>query len=70
MTIRTGGRAVAALMVALAASMAHASGGFWPTVNQGETAVLYCFAFLYMAARGSGRWSVDGMRQAAPAPRR
>lgn len=56
--------------MAAAYFMAHASGGFWPTVNQGETAVLYCFAFLYMAARGSGRWSVDGMRQGAPAPRR
>ena len=55
--------------MAAAYFMAHASGGFWPTVNQGETAVLYCFAFLYMAARGSGRVSLDGMRQGAPAPR-
>ena len=50
--------------------MAHASGGFWPLVNKGEAAVLYCFAFLYMAARGSGRFSIDGMRRGAPAPRR
>ena len=56
--------------MAAAYFIGHASGGFWPTVNQGEMAVLYCFAFLYMAARGSGRWSVDGMRRGAPAPRR
>ena len=56
--------------MAAAYFMAHASAGFWPTVNKGELAVLYCFAFLYMAARGSGRWSVDGMRRGAPAPRR
>jgi len=48
--------------MAAAYFIAHAKGGFWPVVNQGEMAVLYCFAFLYMAARGSGRWSVDGMR--------
>lgn len=47
--------------MAVAYFMGHASGGFWPLVNQGEMAVLFCFAFLYMAARGSGRWSVDGL---------
>lgn len=31
-----------------------------PLVNKGELAVLYCFLFLYVAARGSGIWSVDG----------
>jgi len=31
-------------------------------VNHGEAAVLYCFAFLYIAARGSGIWSVDALR--------
>ena len=49
--------------MAVAYFYAHAKGGFWPLVNQGEMAVLYCFAFLYMAARGSGRYSVDGMRR-------
>jgi putative oxidoreductase len=52
--------------MAVAYFMAHAPGGFWPVVNKGETAVLYCFAFLYMAARGSGRWSIDGMRTRRP----
>ena len=56
--------------MAAAYFIAHAKGGFWPTVNQGEMAVLYCFAFLYMAARGSGRWSVDGMRRGSTAAAR
>jgi putative oxidoreductase len=54
--------------MAVAYFMAHASGGFWPLVNKGEAAVLYCFAFLYMAARGSGRFSIDGMRRGTTAP--
>ena len=36
--------------------------GFFPTVNQGELAVLYCFAFLYVACKGSGTWSLDTRR--------
>jgi len=38
---------------------AHAPNGFWPIVNHGELAVVYCFVFLYIASRGSGRLSVD-----------
>jgi putative oxidoreductase len=57
---------IASGMMAVAYFMAHAPGGFWPVVNKGEAAVLYCFAFLYMAARGSGRWSIDGMRTRRP----
>jgi putative oxidoreductase len=34
---------------------------FWPVQNQGQVAVLYCFIFLYMAARGGGDWSLDAM---------
>ena len=41
--------------------MVHAPGGFWPIVNKGELAVLYCFVFLYIAFRGSGRLSVDAL---------
>jgi putative oxidoreductase len=48
--------------MAVAYFMVHASTHWWPVVNHGEAAVLYCFAFLYMAARGSGIWSVDAMR--------
>jgi putative oxidoreductase len=39
----------------------HAPGGFWPIVNKGELAVLYCFVFLYVAFRGSGRMSLDAL---------
>jgi putative oxidoreductase len=39
----------------------HAPRGFWPTLNMGELAVLYCFVFLYFAAAGPGPWSVDAL---------
>jgi len=45
--------------MAVAYFMAHAPQGALPIQNQGELAVLYCFLFLYMAARGSGIWSID-----------
>jgi len=44
--------------MAVAYFMVHFKDGFWPIENKGETAVLYCFAFLYIAARGAGPWSV------------
>jgi putative oxidoreductase len=34
---------------------------FWPAVNKGELALLYAFVFLYFAARGPGKLSVDGL---------
>jgi putative oxidoreductase len=37
----------------------HAKDGTWPIQNQGMPAVLFCFIFLYMAARGGGDWSLD-----------
>jgi len=45
--------------MAVAYFMVHFRQGFWPVQNQGELAVLYCFVFLYMAARGGGRYSLD-----------
>lgn len=39
---------------------AHAPRGLVPLQNGGELAVLYCFVFLYIAARGNGIWSVQG----------
>jgi len=39
----------------------HAPGGFWPILNRGELAALYSFLFLYIAARGGGGVSVDGL---------
>ncbi|HEY7575317.1 MAG TPA: DoxX family protein [Thermoanaerobaculia bacterium] len=38
------------------------SQSFFPIVNKGELAVLYCFLFLFIACRGAGRWSVDAVR--------
>jgi putative oxidoreductase len=45
--------------MAFAYFMAHAPNGFWPVLNHGEPAVLYCFIFLYLTAAGGGNWSVD-----------
>ena len=41
----------------------HQKDGFWPIQNHGEMAVLFCFIFLFMAARGGGELSVDGLRK-------
>jgi len=49
-------------MMAAAYFMAHASKGFFPILNGGELAVLYCWAFLVIAAKGPGIWSVDAAR--------
>jgi len=46
-------------MMAVAYFMVHAPGGFWPIVNQGELAVLYCFVFLFLSVAGGGVWSAD-----------
>jgi putative oxidoreductase len=48
--------------MAAAYFMVHQPRGGWPIENQGELAVVYCFAFLYIAARGAGLWSVDATR--------
>jgi putative oxidoreductase len=45
--------------MAFAYFMAHAPNGFWPALNHGEPAVLFCFIFLYLAAAGGGNWAVD-----------
>lgn len=45
--------------MAVAYFMAHAPQSFWPVLNQGEAAVLYCFVFLYLSAAGGGPWSLD-----------
>ncbi len=39
--------------------------GFFPIPNMGELAIIYCFAFLYLAAAGAGPWSVDRLRNDA-----
>ena len=45
--------------------MAHGTQAFFPIVNQGDLAIMYCFAFLFISAQGSGTWSVDEARGAA-----
>jgi putative oxidoreductase len=49
-------------MCAVAYFVAHATRGFFPLLNGGELAALYCFVFLYLAAAGPGPWSVDAAR--------
>jgi putative oxidoreductase len=48
-------------MMAVAYFMAHAPQGFYPLLNGGELAALYCFAFLYLSAAGGGPWSLDAI---------
>jgi putative oxidoreductase len=45
--------------MAVAYFMAHAPKGFFPTLNGGQLAILFCFVFLYLAIAGGGEWSVD-----------
>jgi putative oxidoreductase len=45
--------------MAVAYFKAHAPRGLFPVQNGGELAVLFCFLFLYIAARGSGKWGVS-----------
>jgi putative oxidoreductase len=45
--------------MAFAYFIGHAPQGFFPLVNHGEGAVLYCFIFFYIAFAGGGAWSVD-----------
>ena len=47
--------------MAVAYFYAHAPRGFFPMLNMGEGAILYCFVFLYIFFAGPGPWSVDAM---------
>ena len=49
--------------MAFAYFMSHAPRGFFPILNNGEVAVLYCFLFLYFAVAGGGAWSIDQLRR-------
>ncbi len=40
----------------------HAPQSFWPIVNNGVNAALYCFVWLYFSAAGPGPWSLDAKR--------
>lgn len=48
--------------MAIAYFMAHASRGFYPALNGGEAAILFCFIFLYLFFAGAGAWSVDSRK--------
>jgi putative oxidoreductase len=50
-------------LMAVAYFTAHASQGFWPILNRGELAVLYCFVFLLLWATGAGAFSLDALRR-------
>ena len=57
-------RAVAFLLsgeMAVAYFLRHQPQDFWPALNGGELAVLYCFLFLFLAAAGPGAWSLDAV---------
>ncbi|WP_447979988.1 DoxX family protein [Candidatus Nitrospira bockiana] len=49
-------------LMAAAYWMAHGTQALFPIINGGELAALYCFVFLFIAAHGSGIWSVDAAR--------
>lgn len=48
-------------LMAFAYWMAHGTKALLPLQNNGELAALYCFVFLFIAARGGGIWSVDAL---------
>lgn len=50
---------VAAGEMAAAYWMAHAPQSFWPALNMGEPAIMFCFIFLYLAFAGAGSWALD-----------
>ena len=48
--------------MAFAYFIGHAPQGFWPVLNAGQPAILYCFIWLYISAAGPGPWSIDALR--------
>ncbi len=53
--------------MAVAYFTAHAPQSFFPVLNYGEAAILFCFVFLYLVLAGPGALSVDGLRGRAAA---
>ena len=49
-------------MMAVGYFVEHLPRGFFPTVNRGSEAIMFCFIFLYVAAAGPGPWSLDAWR--------
>jgi len=46
--------------------MAHAPKSFYPLLNMGDSAILYCFIFLYLMVAGPGSWSIDSLKSPEP----
>lgn len=61
--ILAGEMAVAYFQFHLPGGLKMGPQGFWPMVNGGTDAVLYCFLWLYYSAAGAGVWSLDAMRR-------
>jgi putative oxidoreductase len=55
--------------MAVAYFMAHAPRSFFPVINGGDAAILYCFVFLLLVFTGPGAWSIDELRAGAVGPR-
>ncbi len=49
-------------LMAFAYFIAHAPRSFFPVLNGGDAAILYCFVFLYLVFAGGGPWSIDALR--------
>lgn len=47
--------------MAFAYFMAHAPQSFWPVLNGGDAAILYCFVFLFLVTAGPGRFAIDNL---------
>jgi putative oxidoreductase len=52
--------------MAFAYFIGHAPQGFWPVLNQGSPAILFCFLWLYVSSAGPGPWSIDALRRVTP----
>jgi putative oxidoreductase len=53
-------------LMAAAYWMQHGTQAFFPLLNRGELAALYCFVFLFISSRGSGIWSIDALLSGPP----
>lgn len=54
--------------MAFAYFLSHAPKGFFPILNRGDSSVLFCFVFFYLAFAGAGPWSLDAIWQRRPKP--
>ena len=55
--------------MAFAYFLSHAPNGFYPIINRGDAAILYCFVFFYIAFAGPGPWSLDALMASSRARR-